>query len=225
MSSIFPGHSASVASTVSVYASRYATGRDSWSNEQALRSIVPGALEQGLGIPESGTEMRALDLGAGRGHDARALLNRGWSVVGVDLVEVPEWEILTAAFPGRVRFLRAAEHEVPVEPGYDLIVDNGCFHHQPVPDQPGYLTRVAGRLAPGGLVLMSVFGAEEDTGEVVMSPDGRSARFFTPAELERSLAQAGLAAQRLWTVPRDHPGARYLAVLAGRGPGTQGDMA
>lgn len=220
-----------------VYAARYAAGRDSWSGERALRAIVPMALEE-IGALVPG---RALDLGVGRGHDARVLLERGWSVLGVDLVAVPEWDELAEAFPGRARFLEAAESDVPVAGDHDLIVDNGCLHHQPVPEQPGYLARVVGRLAPGGFLLLTVFGAEvpgADDGasggagtvpgtvsgdwagavsEVVVTPDGRSSRFFTPAELEKFLVGAGLAVLRSWTVPRAHPGARYLVVLARRG--------
>jgi SAM-dependent methyltransferase len=249
-----------------VYAARYAAGRDSWSGERALRAIVPTALKEIGALAPAG---RALDLGVGRGHDARVLLDLGWSVLGVDLVAVPEWNELAEAFPGRARFLEAAESDVPVAPEYDLIVDNGCLHHQPVPEQPGYLARVAGRLASGGFLLLTVFGAESpgadadapipppappaphecavhtaigtsmahsspDAGpdggagmagaddwagavsEVVVTDDGRSSRFFTPAELTEFLAGAGLAARRSWTVPRAHPGARYLVVLAHR---------
>lgn len=197
------------------YAERYASGRDTWSTEEALRAIVPTALAWLAAVPPGS----ALDLGAGRGQDAALLLARGWSVLGVDLVLVPEWDHLTAAFPGRARFWQGAEHSVPVEPRYDLIVDNGCFHHQPVPDQPGYLARAASRLTPAGLLLLTVFGAEDEAGEVVVTGDGRSSRFFTHDELRQILTQAGLAAEWSWTVPRAQPSAHYLVVLARREEG------
>ncbi len=85
---------------------------------------------------------RALDLACGSGRHARWLVERGWSVTGVDIEPVE--------IPG-AQFVRAdlERHEFPIEPDmWDLIV---CWLYW----QPDLLPQIAGGVREGGIVAMA----------------------------------------------------------------------
>ena len=75
---------------------------------------------------------RALDVGCGKGRYAVALAKRGWLVTGIDAVpraleaaraRAEEAQVQVDFIEGDVRRLADL-----VEPGWDLVLDGGCFH-------------------------------------------------------------------------------------------------
>lgn len=80
-----------------------------------------------------GSPGRALDLGCGRGAHAITLAERGWTVTGVDQIEVAlrRARALAEERKVNVRFVRGdatAISPAQVGDGHDLLLDIGCFH-------------------------------------------------------------------------------------------------
>jgi SAM-dependent methyltransferase len=105
---------------------------------------------------------RALDLGCGTGRDAVYLAQRGWNVTGVDTVS----QALGAA---RERAAGAGVEvdwvqgdvtrleELGLEPGFDLVLDRGCFHGLPDDARDACARGVDALTAPGATLLMFAF--------------------------------------------------------------------
>jgi SAM-dependent methyltransferase len=103
---------------------------------------------------------RALELGCGTGTNAVYLAAQGWSTTAVDMVPralaQARAKALTADVP--VRFARGDVTRldtVPeVTPGYQLLVDVGCFHAIPAADRDRYVAGVTKAAAPGATLLL-----------------------------------------------------------------------
>ncbi|MEL6452688.1 MAG: class I SAM-dependent methyltransferase [Pseudomonadota bacterium] len=99
--------------------------------------------------------LRVLDVGAGNGRDAAWFAGLGHDVTAVDPVaafvaetmrRVPAATILRDRLPA----LRA------VRGRYDLILVNAVWQHVPPPQRGASLARLAGLLAPGGRLVLSL---------------------------------------------------------------------
>lgn len=124
---------------------------------------------------------RVLDLGCGAGQLAHHLATAGAAeVVGVDVSERmlalarAEW-----AHP-RVTYSRGAVEEVAFPPArFDLVVSSLVLHY--VGDYPGLALRVAGWLAPGGVLVYStehpIFTARLPGDGWVLDDAGRRTRW------------------------------------------------
>lgn len=124
---------------------------------------------------------RALDAGAGPGHDAAFLAARGWSVLAVDLsaeaLKLAERTVRAEGQQGRVT-LREADVLKLKEPSesFALVHDRGCFHTLPEADRARYVAQMARLLQPGGKVVLRTFSEAE--------PAGPGPHRFTKDELE-----------------------------------------
>ncbi|MER0448861.1 class I SAM-dependent methyltransferase [Streptomyces sp. Edi4] len=176
----------------------YDDGRDSWTAEPEMRQLTE-LLHQWI---EPGS--RVLDVGAGRGLDTRRLLALGHRVVGVDLIDLPEWKELAGQWGERVSFVLGDVTAVTDPEGFDAVMDNGALHHQHPADYQKYLERLRQALRPGGVLAISLFvrPPEEPQGLLRESPNGRLAREFTRAEAVELLAGAGFAVLAERRVPR-----------------------
>jgi len=139
---------------------------------------------------------RVLDLGCGAGQLAHHLATAGAAeVVGVDVSE----RMLELARAGwahpRVTYRREAIEEAAFPPArFDLIVSSLAFHY--VDDYAGLIRRIAGWLAPGGVLVYStehpIFTARLPDGGWVLDGAGRPTGW---AEGRRRRS-AGVAASR-----------------------------
>ena len=136
-----------------------------------VRLADAGALPQG----------RALDAGAGPGHDAAFLASRGWAVLAVDLsaeaLKLAAATVRAEGQQGRVT-LKEADILKLREPGesFALVHDRGCFHTLPEADRRRYVKEMARLLQPGGKVVLRTFSDKE--------PDGPGPHRFSRSELE-----------------------------------------
>ena len=130
---------------------------------------------------------RALDAGAGPGHDAAFLADRGWSVLAVDLsgeaLKLAEKTVRAEGQHGRVT-LREADVLKLKEPSesFALVFDRGCFHTLPEPDRPRYVSQMSRLLQPGGKLVLRTFSDQE--------PEGPGPHRFTKDELEALWSKA-----------------------------------
>ncbi|MFI5619699.1 class I SAM-dependent methyltransferase [Streptomyces sp. NPDC051567] len=150
----------------------YKDNRDSWSgtttNDRVTHFAIAAAPTDET--PTGTGPARVLDIGCGRGLQTASLAE--WleaDVTGLDLLDVwdtPEVENGTIRFhQGDFLGFRAT--------GLDLLVDNGCLHHQRREDWPAWVEHGRTMLRPGGVWVVSVFLSPD--GEITPHPlaDGR----------------------------------------------------
>jgi SAM-dependent methyltransferase len=161
----------------------YRRGFTPWDSGVSPPELV-GVIE-GAGRLASG---RALDLGCGTGTTSVYMASKGWQVTGVDFVPRPirvarakaaSAGVSVAFLVGDVTRL----HELPIEPGFDLLFDQGCFHSLPDRARPAYVRGVSRMTRSGATSLLYAFGRQ---------PDGHRRRFFpkgiTPDEVRALFA-------------------------------------
>src|SRR6266581_2029174 len=108
---------------------------------------------------------RALDLGCGTGTTTIYMASNGWQLIGVDFVPRPIRATRAKAVAAglSVAFLVGDVtrlHEYPIEPGFDLLFDQGCFHSLPEAAQPAYAREVTGMARSGATYLLYAFGRQ-----------------------------------------------------------------
>ena len=144
---------------------------------------------------------RALDLGCGTGTTTIYMATNGWQAIGVDFVpaairaaraKAVATRLAVAFLVGDVTRLR----ELPIEPGFDLLFDQGCFHSLPETAQPAYAGEVTRVARSGATDLLYAFGRR--SGE-------RRRRFFpkgvTPDEVRARFSEFELVEARPGTDP------------------------
>jgi SAM-dependent methyltransferase len=121
------------------------------------RDDVPEPVKRAASTPG-----RALDLGCGTGRDAVHLASRGWTVTAVDAVP----QALDAArrraesAGAAVDFVRGDVtrlEDLGLDPGYDLVLDRGCFHGLGEEAQQACARGVNALAAPDAELLMFAF--------------------------------------------------------------------
>jgi SAM-dependent methyltransferase len=170
-----------------------------------------------LGPLAEAAPARAVDVGCGRGDLAAALVERGWSVTGVE----PSPEACAVARERGVDARAGTLADVALEPG---AYAGAVFHHslEHVNDPVADLTRLAAALEPGGLVSITVpnFGswqARRFRSRWFHLDLPRHRVHFTATGLRRALERAGFDVDytRTSTSSVGLPGSLQYA-LAGR---------
>lgn len=164
----------------------YGERSDVWTQDPAMRAFPPQIHAQ-VGLSSSA---RVLDVGCGAGPDVEYFAGVCARVEGIDLHPHAAWAGIAAAHPN-VRFRCVDLLGLAEDERFDLVFDNGCFHHQHPDHYPAYLARVGALLAPGGHYVLSTFKNPAVTARV--DDHGRLHRYFSDEELADVLAEAGLA--------------------------------
>ena len=129
-----------------------------------------------------------LDVGCGAGRDVAYFADVFDTVVGIDIYPHADWEAVTRR-AANVRFV--SEGLLEHDGTYDLVVDNGCFHHQHPDVVRAYLDRVARMAAGGGFYVLSTFKNAGLASRV--DANGRLHRYFLDGELQHELEGSGFA--------------------------------
>jgi SAM-dependent methyltransferase len=130
------------------YDELYRSARALWSG-RPNRSLVVEASE----LPPG----RALDAGSGEGGDALWLAERGWRVTAVDFstvaLERAAAQAASRGVDGRVEWVHADLGEwTPPKGGFDLVTAH--YLHASWTDRSAMFRRLAGAVAPGGILLV-----------------------------------------------------------------------
>lgn len=120
---------------------------------QLQNLVIEGVVKDG---------MKALDVGCSIGIESMYLSKQGLDVTGIDFVPetinvANKLSKLTGAKP---KFINGDFLEVDFsneKETYDLIIDQGCFHHFPIDDRSKYAKRVNFLLKKGGLFFLRSF--------------------------------------------------------------------
>lgn len=144
------------------YQFAYFVGFKPWETAQRRSADLVAGLfdrEERERIPPFGA---VLDLGCGTGIQAITLAKRGWTVTGIDLVD----RALRAARRraedegAAVRFLRADVTNLRasgLEPGFQLLLDFGCFHGLTDDQRRAMGREVSALAAPSATLLLFAF--------------------------------------------------------------------
>lgn len=192
------------------FATSYSTQDDVWTDEPAMAQPVNVLLRR-LTSPQA----HILDVGAGRGRDAKLVLEAGHRVTAVDVVRPPDWDEILRDWPNST-LLVGDVVDLTVCERFDAILDNGCFHHQHPSRHAAYLARLHDLLLPTGSLLLTLFTPRhERTHEPLwVQDDGRLTRDFTGGEAAEALVAAGFDVVLLQRIPRDAGLHDYLLVIA-----------
>ncbi|GFG74755.1 class I SAM-dependent methyltransferase [Mycobacterium botniense] len=160
-----------MASRHMVFRAFYALGFTPWDGHPqsaTLRELVEGNHR----LPPGS----ALDVGCGTGDASIYLAQHGWQVTGVDFTPkaLRKARAKARAAQVTVNFVDAdVTHlsQAGIGPGFQLIVDNGCFHGMSGSDRELYVQEITAVAASGARLFMVAF-----------RPSGR----FGPAGVEQS---------------------------------------
>jgi SAM-dependent methyltransferase len=144
---------------------------------------------------------RGLDLGCGTGTTAVYMASKGWAPTGIDFVprairvaraRAAGAHLSVSFFVGDVTRL----HQLPVEPGFDLLFDQGCFHSLPEAAQPAYAREITRMARRGATFLLYAFGRQPEAHRRPFFPKG-----ITPDEVRARFTDFDLVEARPGTDP------------------------
>lgn len=142
--------------------------------------VLRGLIEGSDALPPGS----ALDVGCGTGDASIYLAQHGWHVTGVDFVPkaLDETRAKARAANVTVNFVRAdVTHlgQAGIGSGFQVIVDNGCFHGMSAHDRDLYVDEITAAAAPGARLVMVAFAPRGGFGPAGVE-QSEIERRFTP---------------------------------------------
>ncbi len=174
------------ATMTNAYAAHYGHNTDEWTRDIQMR-CVPSLIQGLLKLPAS---IRALDVGCGRGDDVDYFASIYSYVVGIDICWQSEWQHVLSR-RNNVRFECSDLMSLRSGPPFDLILDNGCFHHQHPDVYDAYLAAVARRMHSESSFVLLTF--KDSSPHQHIDPQGRLHRYFDTKELHVLMTRLGLS--------------------------------
>lgn len=171
--------------------------------ERAPVQSDPAALRSLIAAADFPPDSLVLDAGCGPGLVARALLEAGHRVVGVDLsgAMVDRARARCAEFGDRARFEQQSLGTLDAARRFDGAISRYVLHH--VEDPAGFLAEQVRLVRPGGVLALSDHTTDPDPARaeahqvVERLRDGSHTRNLAPGAIVDLLAAAGLGAIRL----------------------------
>lgn len=166
------------------FAKHYLEHTDEWTRDPAMR-VFPALVQGHLKLPQTA---RVLDIGCGCGADVEYLAQVFSHAAGIDIHRHDDWVAIEGRRPN-AKFHAAAFLDYAVDIPFDLVLDNGCLHHQHPDEYDHYLKHIAGLLSSNGYFALSTF--KNDERDVFIDGNGRLHRYFDEGELHALLSAAG----------------------------------
>lgn len=192
------------------FAKHYREQSDEWTRDAAMR-VLPALVQGYLKLP-AGT--RVLDIGCGCGADVEYLARIFSHAAGVDLYAHDDWSAIEGRRPNAA-FHATAFLRFTADTPFDLVLDNGCLHHQHPDEYDLYLKHLAGLLSREGYLVLSTFKSDRQ-GEFI-DGNGRLHRYFSDAELHGLLSASGFGVVHEHDIYRITKGDYYRITYARRG--------
>ncbi|MEQ9899754.1 class I SAM-dependent methyltransferase [Pectobacterium punjabense] len=161
----------------------YTEQSDVWTTDIGMR-ILPLLIQGKLRL--SG-HCRVLDIGCGSGLDTLIYSELSSQVTGIDIYDHPEWWSIQEKFDN-ITFYRANFLQHPIDE-YDLVIDNGCFHHQANENLLTYLLKVKEILSDNGHFILSTF--YDPATLTYVDNYERIHHYFSDQDIEQKLNSAG----------------------------------
>jgi 2-polyprenyl-3-methyl-5-hydroxy-6-metoxy-1,4-benzoquinol methylase len=175
------------------YRIMYALGFTPWDHGQ-----VPQELEQ---LVERIPPGRALDVGCGTGTQAVWLAQRGFDVVGIDVVSKPIEQARQRARQAAVsvgfRVGDASTSLDGIEGPFSLILDSGCFHSVPARTRDGLTRTYKTVTSPGASLVLFAMGARRGPGPKGLGRDELERRFSADWEIAEAVPDRSTPLPRL----------------------------
>lgn len=193
------------------FTKHYTEGSDVWSMDDSLVDATKIAWKKAT-EQLARTDLRLLDIGCGNGRHVLSI-PEAQSYTGIDLYANERWDEFAAGAPFPVDFLQGdfVAWASAQELRYDLILDNGCFHHQHPDEHADYLRHIAGMLTEDGLFSVVVWGEVFKEGNI--DDYGRYHFYFTPESIREQLE--ALSFEVMDVIESKNPaGKRQLQVIA-----------
>ena len=177
------------------YSKHYLEESDVWTNDPQMRSF-PALVQGSVKLTSSA---RVIDVGCGAGRDVEYFAGLCDSVTGLDIYRHDYWETV-AQQHANASFYCTDLLSYSADAKYDLVIDNGCFHHQHPDQLSAYLAKVVSILKKDGCFALSTF--KNPAIDEFVDVNGRLHKYFGDAELQKILSTAGFSVFREFDIYR-----------------------
>lgn len=192
--------------TIDCYRAAYAANEDIWSQQEAMRSVINEI------IIEQTSWHRVLDIGCGRGADLERLLDHAHEAIGVEPIETLEMKSLVKKAKGRLTHLIDLFPSDKIEGTFDLILDNGCLHHEDINNFPKYFEKINQISLSNTVFYLNVFRApsKEQHLNTYLLRDGRQIHLFHEDVCGDFFCKFGWLVQKQIKIPNPDFRFKYL---------------
>lgn len=166
------------------YRKHYLEQSDVWTNDPQMRCFP--ALVQGS--VKLAPAARVIDVGCGAGRDVEYFAGLCALVTGLDIYRHDYWDTVSQEH-ANARFYCTDLLSFSADEKHDLVIDNGCFHHQHPDQLSAYLRKIVSILKNDGCFALSTF--KNAAIDEFVDGNGRLHKYFTDAELHKILSTAG----------------------------------
>lgn len=184
---------------------------DEWTSENEMR-IIPSIILNEIKINNNGN---VLDIGCGAGYDTEYFSYFFNSVLGIDLYEHPRFKKVIKKNKNII-FQSNYFLDIDFSKKFNLILDNGCFHHQHPKIFRSYLDKIHSLMDLNSVFVLSTFKNEEkenqylsDSIHQIIDKFGRIHRYFNDIELKDLLEDRNFEVFKSIKIPRNKSGNFY----------------
>lgn len=164
----------------------YTESSDVWTNDIGMRTL-PLLIQGKLRLSR---KERILDIGCGSGLDSHIYSPLSSGFTGVDIYAHSEWKEIETKY-NNVTFYQNDFLSCPLDGHYDIIVDNGCLHHQTNDTFSSYLNKIYKHLSSDGYLVLSTF--YDNTKQTYTDNYKRIHHYFSDEQLTSLLNKTGFS--------------------------------